>query len=546
MIKKYSQLHISKATKEQINSVSKKLGLTPEQVVAYAHEVDPTEKYEVWLLKQMGFKNIILPEDADRVKKTLKQFEQLNHRKQLKFQNINQYKSIMDLENEIDSLLPKELSDAYSYDVQEFLKLPGVSVYGQNNEWFILKVTDPESLTILGDSTEWCTRHIDMAKRYLEGTSQYVVFKKQNGKLIKYAQFEEDFSQFKNVKDHEIQKVPSSLYDLATSKLEPPWSFVKRNPSKMFDYLDKHKQVYGNLFLGESGLKALPENLTIFGGLEISSSEIEILPQGLNITDFLHIDHCVNLTTIPSNLKVKGDLYINRCPELKEIPSTITVGKNMSLIDCGVESLPDGLTIGGDLTIIGKFNQFPSKINVGGNLILGGTQIAELPDNLVVSGSLNIGWTPLEKLPAGLIVSDDLYLDRTNIKELPLDLKVGGNLDVSSSKIESIPANPDVKGYVILNNCQNLTSLPENLKINGSLFLEKCENLQELPENMEVKSLFLTGCKKITQLPKSLVVKGIIVGFNPLTKKPYSEEYERNQKEKEMVKSAFLRKLNVK
>jgi hypothetical protein len=78
------------------------------------------------------------------------------------------------------------------------------------------------------------------------------------------------------------------------------------------------------------------------------------------------------------------------------------------------------------------------------------------------------------------------------------------------------------------------------------LFLEKCENLQELPENMEVKSLFLTGCKKITQLPKSLVVKGIIVGFNPLTKKPYSEEYERNQKEKEMVKSAFLRKLNVK
>jgi hypothetical protein len=415
MIKKYSQLHISKATKEQINSVSKKLGLTPEQIVSFAHEVDPTSKYEIWLLKQMGFRNIILPEDAERVQRTLKQFEQLNNRKQLKFQNINQYKNIVDLENEIETLLPKELSDAYSYDVQEFLKLPGVSVLGQNNEWFILEVSDPESLTVLGDSTEWCTRHIKWANKYIveDNTKQYVVFQKQNGKLNKYAQFAEDFSQFKNVKDHEIKDIPDSLFQLIDSKfIVVPFSFVKRNPDAIYRWIEKQgAEIKGDLDLRGTKITKLPEGLTTIGGyLDLRGTKITKLPEGL--------------TTVGGNLNLRGTA-ITKLPE-----GLTTVGGNLNLRGTAITKLPEGLT------------------TVGGNLNLYGTKITKLPEGLTtVGGNLNLYGTKITKLPESLTtVGGDLDLEETAITKLPESLTtVGGYLDLEGTAITKLPEGLTVK-----------------------------------------------------------------------------------------------------
>ena len=114
MIRKYSQLNKqAAATKDQILAVSKKLNKTPEEIVKLTSEVDPTKKYEVWLLKQMAFLNIRLPEDAERVQNTLKKFEQLNLHRQLQYQNINQYKTIMELEVEIKNKI-RNNHDAYS------------------------------------------------------------------------------------------------------------------------------------------------------------------------------------------------------------------------------------------------------------------------------------------------------------------------------------------------------------------------------------------------------------------------------------------------
>ena len=62
MIKKYSQLYLAGATKQQIDTAAKRLNLTPEELLKLVNEADPTneKKFEAWLIKQLVFKNIRL------------------------------------------------------------------------------------------------------------------------------------------------------------------------------------------------------------------------------------------------------------------------------------------------------------------------------------------------------------------------------------------------------------------------------------------------------------------------------------------------------
>ena len=65
--------YLAGATQEQIVSAAKSLGITAEQLLKLTGDVDPTpeHKFEAWLIKQLKFKNIRLPEDGGRVKKVL-------------------------------------------------------------------------------------------------------------------------------------------------------------------------------------------------------------------------------------------------------------------------------------------------------------------------------------------------------------------------------------------------------------------------------------------------------------------------------------------
>ncbi len=370
MICKYSQLKNAAATKDQILAVSKKLNKTPEEISKLTSEVDPTKKYEVWLLKQMAFMNIRLPEDTERVQNTLKKFEQLNQHKQLQFQNINQYKTIMELEVEIKNKIPKELTDTYDYRLQEYMKLPGVELYGQNSEYLILEVSDPESLTELGQETGWCTKHLKWATHYIveEGNKQYVVFKKENGKYVKFAQFAEDFSQFKNLDDHEMTEVDDSLFELVTSKLKAPFSFIKRNLNKLREWLKTNKVVKGDLDLRNTQITSLPEGLSVSRDLDLSYTPITSLPAGLSVEGSLYLSG-TKITSLPEGLSVVGELSLSYTP---------------------ITSLPAGLS-------------------VEGSLYLSGTKITSLPEGLSVGGSLDLSNTPITSLPEGLSVGGYLY-----------------------------------------------------------------------------------------------------------------------------------------
>lgn len=82
---------------------------------------------------------------------------------------------------------------------------------------------------------------------------------------------------------------------------------------------------------------------------------------------------------------------------------------SLDLEDSALETLPDGLV-------------------VGGNLFLNGSQIRTLPDGLVIAGDLDLEETRLETLPARLRVGKDLFLSQSSIKSLPDDLTVGGKI----------------------------------------------------------------------------------------------------------------------
>ena len=72
----------------------------------------------------------------------------------------------------------------------------------------------------------------------------------------------------------------------------------------------------------------------------------------------------------------------------------------------------------------------------GGDLYLSGTQIQTLPEGLTVGGWLDLSGTQIQTLPEGLTVGGSLYLRNTQIQTLPEGLTVGGSLDLSGTQIQ--------------------------------------------------------------------------------------------------------------
>ena len=71
---------------------------------------------------------------------------------------------------------------------------------------------------------------------------------------------------------------------------------------------------------------------------------------------------------------------------------------DLDLIDLNIETLPEGLKVGGDLD-------------------LGWTKITSLPEGLEVGGILDLYWTNITSLPKGLKVDDYLNIRETTLLE---------------------------------------------------------------------------------------------------------------------------------
>ena len=93
----------------------------------------------------------------------------------------------------------------------------------------------------------------------------------------------------------------------------------------------------------------------------------------------------------------QGDLYLRNTP-ITSLPDNLKVGGGLYLYNTKITSLPDNLKVGGYLYLVNtKITSLPDNLQVGGYLDLNNTKITSLPDNLQVGGGLGLSNTPISK-----------------------------------------------------------------------------------------------------------------------------------------------------
>lgn len=532
MIQKYSQLYLAGATQQQIDATVKKLGLSQDELLAVVNEADPTKenKFEAWIMKQMFAEVIELPQDKEKIFSLLQDFIIFSNKKKLQKRDINQYR-VDELEEEIASIKDPNLQDAFSSEVNELLKLPGVEVLSQNKDYLVLKVWGIDSVVKLGDSTQWCTRHPEQAEKYLIDRGYnflYVVFAKEKGKLIKLAQITPDFKEMQNI-DNKSFSPDNSLYSVfketvlqeekdVTKKIDIHIRFM--DAPGLEEYFreietmpgDEDKAFYGrvlyngNLILNGSPVSFLPKNLYVNGILDISYTDIVEIPKTL---------FCMGL-------KAVNCTQLIQLPDFKENPkqSYGVCEDNLNIVSCvSLEQLPEKLML--------------------------------IKKNLNASSCVR-----LKKLPDILnVIERSCILNNSGIESLPNPFVCGGDLEVSGTPIKTIPREGSVESFYA-ENCFNLKILPSDstlLKKTEEISFAGCNNLIKLPDKITTQYLNLKETQ-VALLPESLYLipvdedrlvianKGI-VGTNLHTGKTYEDEYDAMQNK--MESTATLRKLRV-
>ena len=186
--------------KPQLDSLSKQLNKTPQEIITWIEPITNTVRYVEWILRQLKTNTIRLPEDADRIKQLLVDFD---HYKSIGSVDINRdigsYKTIHDLEAVIDKLKGIDLKGR-AETRQEYRE--GTQWVKESPNYKLLKITTPEATAHYALNTKWCTSNPQTAKTYLEKGPLYIVFQKQpDGKLKKLYQYTHDYSQFMNILD---------------------------------------------------------------------------------------------------------------------------------------------------------------------------------------------------------------------------------------------------------------------------------------------------------------------------------------------------------
>lgn len=159
-----------------------------------------------------------------------------------------------------------------------------------------------------------------------------------------------------------------------------------------------------SLFLGNSGIEALPDGLIVPGLLDIQRNEIEKLPAGLKV----------------GSLNAAGN-------PLKELPDDLEVKRSLDLGFTQLTSWPENLkTVNGNLRLFySTLKNLPDDMHIKGNALLSFSNLREIPRNFRVDGNLT--------------VTDSVYID-----SIPPDLEVGGYLNVSGTKVKSVPEETKV------------------------------------------------------------------------------------------------------
>ena len=224
-----------------------------------------------------------------------------------------------------------------------------------------------------------------------------------------------------------------------------------------FDELTKtsggHVIFYGDLDLGDSDIKAMPDFLTVTGDLNLHNSQLVYLPH---------------------ELIVGGDLIVGNS-KITQLARYTSVGCDLNLTGTNVSHSAywfSQLHVGGDLTLqYASVTALPLGLTVLGNLDLEGSLLRSLALNLTVGGRMEIQKTSnLRRLPDGLTVDDYLSLRDTNIEVIGKNTTIGYLLDVSSSPVTELPSG--LTAHQLNLQHTKIKTLPEDLVVGDWINIE--------------------------------------------------------------------------
>jgi hypothetical protein len=141
---------------------------------------DPKKKSVGWILKQVGNKAIILPDDAHAINELLRRFIEQKRVGRLPEPDLNKHtvdsaRDMLDQLGEVES----KRQGGLGFDPS---KMPGVEIYARGGPYVILRSTNAESLAEIGEGSIWCTRKSygtqSLAPSYLKRFGAiYTIFK---------------------------------------------------------------------------------------------------------------------------------------------------------------------------------------------------------------------------------------------------------------------------------------------------------------------------------------------------------------------------------
>jgi hypothetical protein len=146
-------------------------------------ELDPTNgKYTEWVIRQYKDETFIIPEDNEKISKSLAKFHKI--------------KSRLD-DKDINSYTPGSLAKALGQHGGESkrqerklgregkLVLPqGAELVLDNGRYKAVKVTDPKAASLLCSGTQWCTANPKPAETYLKSGFLYLIYVNNERKYL--------------------------------------------------------------------------------------------------------------------------------------------------------------------------------------------------------------------------------------------------------------------------------------------------------------------------------------------------------------------------
>ena len=157
-------------------------------------------------------------------------------------------------------------------------------------------------------------------------------------------------------------------------------------------------KVHGSIDASSTQLSSLPEGLKLGGYLNVSNTPITQLPNKMKIKYDIILRN-TPITSLPDDLtKIGGDLMLGYS-SIKSLPDGLKVNGSLELSNTPIASLPTGLKVGGNLILVNTpLTSLPDKLQVGEYLDLSFTSIQSLPDDLKVQiGIIDIDFEESKK-----------------------------------------------------------------------------------------------------------------------------------------------------